>query len=216
MSAAQSSRPQYPREEPTPGVTTHNHLIASAASTIAALVLVAAGLACSGVDLLPQPTSNPATSPTSQAALSPVPTDTVAAQVVAIVDGDTIKVELGGERYTIRYIGIDTPETVRQGSPVEWMGHEATEANRRLVEGQTVYLERDVSETDRYGRLLRYVYLPDGTMVNAELVRQGYAQAVTYPPDVRYQDLLTAMQQEAREAERGLWGPTPTPGSDGY
>lgn len=131
--------------------------------------------------------------------------------MVDVVDGDTIKVELDGSLYTIRYIGIDCPETRDPDSPVEWMGPEATEANRRLVGGQTVYLERDVSETDRYGRLLRYVFLVDGTFVNAELVRQGYAQVSTYPPDVRYESLFLEMQQEAREAVRGLWGPTPVP-----
>jgi len=132
------------------------------------------------------------------------------AQVVDVVDGDTIKVEIGGTVYTVRYIGIDTPETVHPSKPVEWMGPEASEANKRLVEGQTVYLEKDVSETDRYGRLLRYVFLADGLFVNAELVRLGYAQVSTYPPDVRYRDLFLAMQQEAREAESGLWRPTPT------
>lgn len=133
------------------------------------------------------------------------------ARVVQVVDGDTIKAEIGGTVYTIRYIGIDTPETVHPNEPVEWMGPEASEANKRLVEGQTVYLEKDVSETDRYGRLLRYIFLADGLFVNTELVRLGYAQVSTYPPDVRYQDLFLEMQQEAREAGHGLWGATPTP-----
>jgi micrococcal nuclease len=91
------------------------------------------------------------------------------------------------------------------------MGPEACDSNRRLVEGKTVYLEKDVSETDQYGRLLCYVFLADGTFVNAELVRLGYAQVSTYPPDVRYQDLFLEMQQEARDSGVGLWGPTPTP-----
>lgn len=137
----------------------------------------------------------------------------IEARVVSVVDGDTIKVEFGGAQYTIRLIGINTPETVHPSKPVEWMGPEASEANKRLVEGQVVYLEKDVSETDRYGRLLRYVYLVDGLFVNAELVRLGYAQVSTYPPDVRYTDLFLEMQQEARESERGLWGPTPVPAS---
>jgi micrococcal nuclease len=149
---------------------------------------------------------------------SPGPGDTPApaagrteARVVDVVDGDTIKVDVDGQVYTVRYIGIDTPETVHPDEPVEWMGPEASEANRKLVEGQTVYLEMDVSETDRYGRLLRYVYLADGLFVNAELVRLGYAHAVTFPPDVKYQDLLLEMQREAREAGRGLWAsPQPT------
>jgi micrococcal nuclease len=135
----------------------------------------------------------------------------VEAQVVAVVDGDTIKVEVDGTVYPVRYIGIDCPETVNPSEPVQWMGPEACDCNRRLVEGKTVYLEKNVSETDQYGRLLCYVFLPDGTFVNAELVRLGYAQVSTYPPDVRYQDLLLEMQQEARDHGVGLWGPKPTP-----
>lgn len=126
-----------------------------------------------------------------------------------IIDGDTIMVEIGGQEYRLRYIGIDAPETVKENTPVEWMGPEASAANKALVKGKTVYLEKDISETDRYGRLLRYVFLADGTFVNGELVRQGYAQAITYPPDVKYQDHLRALQREARNAGRGLWQPTP-------
>jgi endonuclease YncB( thermonuclease family) len=148
----------------------------------------------------------------STASDSPIPSTTpgrTEAQVVDVVDGDTIKVSIDGQVYTLRYIGIDTPETVAPGKPVEWMGPEASAANAALVSGQTVYLEKDVSETDRYGRLLRYVYLADGTQVNAELVRRGYAHASTYPPDVKYQDLFRQMEREARAAEVGLWGPAP-------
>jgi micrococcal nuclease len=124
--------------------------------------------------------------------------------VVDVVDGDTIKVSIGGKVYTVCYIGSDAPEYARSASSVESEGRKASAANEALVGGQTVYLEKDVSETDPYGRLLRYVYLTDGTFVNAELVRLGYAQVVTIPPDVRYQDLFLEMQQEAREAENGL------------
>jgi micrococcal nuclease len=135
----------------------------------------------------------------------------VEVQVVEVVDGDTIRVNVGGEVHTLRYIGIDSPETRDPNEPVEWMGPEATQANRELVGGKTIYLEKDVSETDQYGRLLRYVFLTSGTFVNAELVRQGYAQAISYPPDVKYQHLLTEVQEEARENGRGLWAaPTAT------
>ncbi|MCL4860865.1 MAG: thermonuclease family protein [Caldilineaceae bacterium] len=122
-----------------------------------------------------------------------------AAQVTNIVDGDTIDVRINGETYRLRYILIDTPE---RGQP---FAAEATEANRRLVAGKTIYLVKDVSETDRYGRLLRYVYLADGTFVNAELVRQGYAQIATFPPDVAKEAEIRAAQRQAVEAERGLW-----------
>ena len=131
-----------------------------------------------------------------------------------MVDGDTIKVSIAGTTYTVRYIGIDTPETVDPNSPVMWMGPEASSANEQLVAGQTVTLERDVSETDRFGRLLRYVWLPapDGwLLVNEELVRLGYASSSSYPPDVRYQDRFVAAQREAADGGRGLWGPTPAP-----
>jgi hypothetical protein len=120
------------------------------------------------------------------------------------VDGDTIRVEIDGELYTVRYIGVDAPE------PDESKGNEASAANAALVGGQTVYLEKDVSETDQHDRLLRYVYLPGGILVNARLVQQGYAQSIAYPPDVSYQEVLDEMEQEAQEAERGIWVPTPT------
>jgi endonuclease YncB( thermonuclease family) len=165
-----------------------------------------------------RPSNTPKPSSTKKPTDTPIPTDTLTptpertpARVIEVVDGDTIHVEIDGETYSVRYIGIDCPETVHPTEPVGWMGPEASEANRNLVAGETVYLEKDVSETDKYGRLLRYVYLDDGTFVNAELVRLGYAQVSTYPPDVKYQDLFLEMQQEAREAGRGLWGPTPTP-----
>jgi micrococcal nuclease len=160
----------------------------------------------------PRPTRTSRPTDTPEPTATPTPDlERVRAEVVDVIDGDTIEVEIDGETYTVRYIGIDTPETVHPSEPIEWMGPEASEANRRLVEGETVYLEEDVSETDQYGRLLRYVFLEDGTMVNAALVEMGYAQASTYPPDVRYQDLLLEAEQEAREEEQGLWGPTPAP-----
>lgn len=142
------------------------------------------------------------------------------ATVLRVVDGDTIVVDRGRGEERVRYIGVDTPETVDPGSPVGWMGPEASAANERLVEGRQVVLERDVSETDRYGRLLRYVWLEDPShptgwlFVNLELVALGFAQVVTYPPDVRYVDLYLAAQRIASEAGLGLWGDraAPTPG----
>jgi micrococcal nuclease len=146
---------------------------------------------------------------------------TETARVVRVVDGDTIVVDrgLGDER--LRYIGMDTPETVKPASPVEWMGREASAANKTLVEGQTVVLEKDVSDVDQFGRLLRHVWLnrPTGwLLVDLELVRTGYARASTYPPDVKYADLYLAAQVDAREHDRGLWGSGPidfTEPSDG-
>jgi len=124
------------------------------------------------------------------------PPDT--ALVIQVIDGDTIVIKGG---YRVRYIGIDTPEIHPE---LEAYGLEALQANRELVEGRIVRLERDISETDRHGRLLRYVYV-DGIFVNAELVRQGLAQAKAYPPDIKYQDYLDELEAEAKHFDRGIW-----------
>lgn len=123
------------------------------------------------------------------------------AKVIRVIDGDTIEIE-GGQR--VRYIGIDTPEIVDPRTTVQCFGKEASAKNRKLVEGKVVQLEKDVSETDKYGRLLRYVYI-DQTFVNDYLVRQGYAHASSYPPDIKYQDQFLEAQQNAQAAGRGLW-----------
>jgi len=125
-------------------------------------------------------------------------TDT--AKVTRVVDGDTIVVSIKGAQYKVRLIGINTPE---RGRPYY---KEATEKTEELVLDKEVRLEKDVSETDKYGRLLRYVYVGD-LFVNAELVKQGYAQQYTYPPDVKYADLFRKLAREARESKLGLWGP---------
>ncbi|MCK9518875.1 MAG: thermonuclease family protein [Dehalococcoidia bacterium] len=129
------------------------------------------------------------------------------ARVVKVTDGDTIRVQFDGREERVRYIGIDTPEV--RGSPggPEPFGDEASEANARMVEDARVCLERDVSETDRYGRLLRYVWLRDGTLVNEELLRLGLAQITTYPPDVKYvESRYLPAQDEAQASRRGIWG----------
>jgi len=163
----------------------------------------------------PSPTPSTSTATTTQelpATTSPSPTASVApppgerALVTRVVDGDTIEVLMAGKTYKVRYIGIDTPETVDPRRPVGCYGHEASERNRQLVDGKTVGLEKDVSETDDFDRLLRYVWV-NGEMVNATLVREGYAVASTYPPDVKHQELFLSLQREAMDAGRGLWGP---------
>ena len=125
--------------------------------------------------------------------------------VIRVVDGDTIHVRIGARVEKVRYIGVNTPEVHHPRKGEEPGGREAAEVNRRLVEGKTVRLELDVQERDRYGRLLAYVWVGD-VMVNAELVRLGYAQVMTIPPNVRYQEIFVKLQREAREAGRGLWG----------
>jgi len=128
-------------------------------------------------------------------------------EVLSVVDGDTIILE-SNER--VRYIGIDTPETVHPEKPVECFGKEASDYNRGLIWGKKVYLEKDLTDRDQYGRLLRYVYVLDGQgrriFVNLELVKQGYAQVATYPPDVKHQDEFLQAQEEARQLNQGLWG----------
>jgi len=126
------------------------------------------------------------------------------AQVVRVVDGDTIDVSINGKKYEVRYIGIDTPELAIFGKPADYYGPEASAKNKELVTGKTVELEKDISEVDRFNRLLRYVYVGD-LFINAELVRLGYAVAFPYPPDIKYQDNFMELQNQARATKLGLW-----------
>lgn len=128
--------------------------------------------------------------------------------VVDVVDGDTIKVLLDadGRTYSVRYIGMDTPENTSQ---VEYFGPEATAKNSGLVYGKTVILIKDVSETDRYGRLLRYV-IAGNVFINYELVAQGYANTASYPPDIACIPTFQVVEQQASAAKLGLWGAPPT------
>lgn len=130
-------------------------------------------------------------------------------RVIEIVDGDTLKVVIDGTVETIRLIGIDTPETVHPSKPVECFGREASRKLEELVQGKIVHLEADPSQdaTDRYGRLLRYVYLTDNTFVNLQMVRDGYAYEYTYKTPYRYQNEFKTAEANAREQSLGLWGP---------
>ena len=134
-----------------------------------------------------------------------VPALAAAQHVERVVDGDTIIVGGVGR---VRLIGVDTPESVDPRRPVEFFGKEAGAFTRRLVDGQRVRLEYDWERTDRYGRTLAYVYLPDGTFVNAEIIRRGYGHAYTRFP-FKYLDRFRRFEREARAAGRGLWGATP-------
>jgi micrococcal nuclease len=128
------------------------------------------------------------------------------AAVVRVVDGDTIAVRLRGRAERVRYIGVDTPESVKPGTPVQCFAHAAAAENARLVAGERVRLVRDVEARDRFGRLLAYVYrVRDGRFVNAELVRRGYARTLTIPPNVRFADRFAGLARAARAAGRGLW-----------
>ncbi len=141
------------------------------------------------------------------------------ARVLRVIDGDTIEAQVthrvegpgagdaeSGRTYSVRLLGIDTPESVKPNSPVECFGKEAFSAARVLLEGREIRLVADVEEADAYGRLLRYVYFGD-EMANARLVVNGYANAYTYPPNVRHSELLLQLERFAREENRGLWSP---------
>lgn len=129
--------------------------------------------------------------------------------VTKVIDGDTIIIE-SGER--VRYIGVDTPETVHPKKSVQCYGKAASNKNKALVEGKTIYLERDVSDKDHYDRLLRFIYLPNPNspseviFVNEYLIEQGYGMVITYPPDVKYHDRFVLAQRTAQKEKRGLWG----------
>jgi len=167
----------------------------------------------------------PSSSEPEESSITPTPevitTDKQTVKVIRVIDGDTIEIEDGQK---VRYIGIDTPETVDPRKSVECFGQEASDKNKELVEGKEVELEKDVSETDKYGRLLRYIWIGD-LLINEFLVQEGYAQSSSYPPDVKYQGRFDEAERKAREEGKGLWGeicnitptstkittPTPTP-----
>lgn len=137
------------------------------------------------------------------------------ALVERVVDGDTLRLA-SGER--VRLIGIDTPEmheseklyrdsrrSGRDAKTIQALGRRSYAFTKKLVEGKTVRLEFDVEKRDKYDRLLAYVYLPDGTFVNAEIIKQGYASVMTYPPNVKHTDEFLRLYRQARDNKVGLW-----------
>jgi micrococcal nuclease len=177
-----------------------------------------------------QPSAPPVAAATSTPTVSPVtpaptavPTElafgptgeTQLGTVTRIVDGDTIRVKIDGVEYPVRYIGMDTPEPDAKDAAVKQLADAATAANSALLNGHDVILERDVSETDNFDRLLRHVWIEgdagEMVLINLKLIQLGFAQVSTYPPDVKYVELLTAAQETARTAATGLWAPAPTP-----
>jgi micrococcal nuclease len=143
----------------------------------------------------------------------PTPTGrSVEARVVRVVDGDTIVAQVDGHDTYVRYIGVDTPETVKPGTPVQCFGPQASAENHRLVEGRAVRLVFDRERRDVYGRLLAYVYLPaakgsgGSRFVNATLVRGGWARTLTIAPNTAHAPLFNRLEQRAGKAGRGLWG----------
>ena len=125
--------------------------------------------------------------------------------VVRVVDGDTIQVRLdGGRTERVRYIGVDTPESVKPDTPVQCFAKKASHFNAGLVDGRDVTLKTDAEQRDRYGRLLAYVYT-GSSFVNRELVARGYARTLTIPPNVAHADEFARLARRAREAGLGLW-----------
>lgn len=151
----------------------------------------------------PSPTPQIETATQTTEIPSPTPTDPNIsfAKVTVVIDGDTIEIE-GGAR--VRLIGIDTPETVDPNRPIGCYGKEASSFTKSQLEGKQIKLEKDISETDKYGRLLRYAWLGDN-LFNELLVKEGYSQISTYPPDVKYQEKFLTAQTEARNQNKGLW-----------
>jgi micrococcal nuclease len=149
--------------------------------------------------------------PWEQVHLGGEPPRTASAFVLRAVDGDTIEVRLDGEREDVRYIGVDTPETVKPGTPVQCFGPRAHRFNARLVTHRRVRLVFGVERRDVYGRLLAYVYLPSARhladrFVNAELARRGLARTLTIPPNDRFARRFKRLENAAARAGRGLWG----------
>jgi micrococcal nuclease len=130
----------------------------------------------------------------------------VAALVTRVVDGDTVEVSIGGRSEEVRYIGVDTPETVDPDEPVQCFGPQSSAFNHRLVEDRRVELDFDAERRDKYGRLLAYVYLPDGRLVEAMLARRGLARTLTIAPNDSKAALLERLSRAAARRGRGLWG----------
>lgn len=147
----------------------------------------------------------PPPSPTSLA----LPEGLERAIVINVADGDTIEVSLGGVIERVRLIGVDTPETSHPSRPVECFGREAAAFTRAMLDGQTVLLEADPSQDnrDRFNRLLRFVWLPDGRLANYQIIAQGYGFEYTFRAPYRYQAQFKAAERAAREARAGLWAP---------
>ena len=145
----------------------------------------------SPVNPLPNQTPTPTANPPNR----------ILTKAIKVIDGDTIVIE-GGQH--VRYIGIDAPEIRRDKQPAECFGPEAAAKNRELVENKVVVLEKDVSDKDKYGRLLRYVWLDD-FFVNEQLVKEGFAKILTIPPDLKYKSLFNTAQTFAAQNKYGVW-----------
>src|SRR6187200_1473928 len=172
---------------------------------LAAVVVIGCSFPFGANSPPPVPTPRPVTTqnPLGPMGISPLgPTEI--ATVLFVVDGDTVRVQMAsGEEESVRYIGIDAPE--RETEPL-W--EESTELNEDLVEGREVFLEKDVSDRDQFGRLLRHVWIPDDfgwELIGAEIVSLGLADAKAYPPDTLWDPEYASAESEARASNAGIW-----------
>lgn len=186
------------------------------------LLLVLALVLAAGCEGLPEdiggggatrPPADLTTTRAERAAWPDAPKDAVSARVQRVSDGDTFVATVKGRRERIRVIGVDTPESVSPNQPDEPYGEEASDFAKHYLDGETVRLAGDAEPRDRYGRMLAYVWLEDGTFWNALLVAEGYAQQLTVPPNVTYERLFRRLVGEARREDRGLWAQEPQPSS---
>ena len=190
------------------------------------LMVIALGLVLIGIALFLLPNStislagkqHPKTIlPSANNAFFSHGTSSEIAFVPRVIDGDTIQVQVVDQKTgglgvpeSVRYIGMDTPETVHPNKPVECFGHEASARNKQLVEGSYVVLEKDVDDRDKYGRLLRFVFLLDGTFIDMQLVQEGYARKLTIAPDIQYADQFASAESTAQASGLGFWGACPS------
>ncbi|MFQ3534432.1 MAG: thermonuclease family protein [Aggregatilineales bacterium] len=168
------------------------------------LVVALAAAACSAFEGALSPTA------TLAIAYPSMPRNLIEGRVSRVVDGDTADIIVNGERWRVRMLGMDAPESVAQDRPVECFGRAASARARELLEGQTVYLEPDAlqDDRDRFGRYLRFVWLGDGRLFNMQMIAEGYAFEYTFRGNAhKYQRQFRAVQDEARRAGRGLWSP---------
>jgi endonuclease YncB( thermonuclease family) len=160
-----------------------------------------------------RPPADLSTSKAERAAWPDAPRDAVRAEVQRVSDGDTFVATVRGRKERVRVIGVDTPESVSPNQPDEPFGEEASDFAKHYLDGETVRLAGDAEPRDRYGRMLAYVWLDDGTFWNALLVAEGYAQQLTVPPNVTYERLFRRLVAEARREDRGLWAQEDQAGS---
>lgn len=139
----------------------------------------------------------------------------ITAKVIEVIDGDTIKVSINGSAETVRFLLIDTPETKHPSKHVQPFGPEASKFTANLLNGKQVELEKDITERDKYGRLLFYVYI-DGKSAQEQLLAKGLARVSIYPPDVKYVDKYRAIQDQARKGGIGIWSIENYAQEDGY